>query len=55
MAEKKPAKKKKKKPTQRKKKVQRQRNAPLHIPLSFEQIVDTMLQTPPLKKKKGKK
>ncbi len=50
---KKPA--KKKKPTPKKKKTQRQRNAPLHIPLPFEQIVDAMLQTPPLKKKKGKK
>jgi hypothetical protein len=50
MAEKKkPA--KKKKSTQQKKK--RQRNAPLHIPLPFEQIVDAMLQTPSLKKKEA--
>jgi hypothetical protein len=43
----------KKKPNKKKKPAQRQRNAPLHIPLPFEQIVDAMLQTPPLKKKKA--
>jgi hypothetical protein len=46
----------KKKPAKKKKHPKdRQRNAPLHIPLSFEQIVDAMLKTPPMHRKKGGK
>ena len=52
MAEKKkPA--KKKKPTQKRKKTVQKRNAPLHIPLSFEQAVEALLQVKPKKKQKG--
>ncbi len=33
---------------------QKRRNERLHIPLTFEQVVDAMLKTPPLKKKPKK-
>jgi hypothetical protein len=32
----------------------KQHNEPLHIPLTFEQVVDAMLKTPPMKKKPKK-